>query len=227
MGVEQLSDRTWPEVGTDDELLLLVPVGSCEQHGPHLPLDTDTRIAVAIAGRVACRSDNIVVGPSVNFGSSGEHDGFPGTLSIGSAVLHDLLVELGRSADRFGSVVFVNGHGGNLDALRSASALLQSEGRDVRFWSPVIPGADAHAGFTETSLLLAIDPDCVRLDRIESGTTTPLREILDDLRTGGVRSVSVNGVLGDPLGANQNDGNILFDALVSQLVAFIDVGEGL
>ena len=217
----QLRDRTWTEVASDRSPFLLVPVGSFEQHGPHLPLDTDTRIAEAIAGRVADGTPGVVVGPSVNFGASGEHTGFVGTLSIGSAVLHDVLVELGRSADHFRAVVFVNGHGGNIDAVRSSVALLQGEGRNIDAWSPSIPDGDAHAGFTETSLLLAIDPDCVHVDRLEHGNTEPLRDLLPTMRVGGVRSVSANGILGDPRGANAADGTILFDSLVTQLLAFL------
>ena len=217
----QLRDRTWTEVTTDRRPFLLVPIGSCEQHGPHLPLDTDTRIAEAIAGRVADGAPGLVVGPSVNFGASGEHAGFAGTLSIGSAVLHDVLVELGRSADHFRAVVFVNGHGGNIDAVRSSVALLQGEGRNIDAWSPSIPDGDAHAGFTETSLLLAIDPDCVHIDRLECGTTAPLSDLLPDLRVGGIRSVSTNGILGDPRAANAADGMVLFDSLAGQLLAFL------
>lgn len=217
----QLRDRTWTEVTTDRRPFLLVPIGSCEQHGPHLPLDTDTRIAEAIAGRVADGAPGLVVGPSVNFGASGEHAGFAGTLSIGSAVLHDVLVELGRSADHFRAVVFVNGHGGNIDAVRSSVALLQGEGRNIDAWSPSIPDGDAHAGFTETSLLLAIDPDCVHIDRLECGTTAPLSDLLPDLRVGGIRSVSTNGILGDPRAANAADGMDLFDSLAAQLLAFL------
>ena len=217
----QLRDRTWTEVTTDRRPFLLVPIGSCEQHGPHLPLDTDTRIAEAIAGRVADGAPGLVVGPSVNFGASGEHAGFAGTLSIGSAVLHDVLVELGRSADHFRAVVFVNGHGGNIDAVRSSVALLQGEGRNIDAWSPSIPNGDAHAGFTETSLLLAIDPDCVHIDRLECGTTAPLSDLLPDLRVGGIRAVSTNGILGDPRAANAADGMVLFDSLAAQLLAFL------
>ncbi|CAM8620329.1 actino_creatin, creatinine amidohydrolase family protein, mycofactocin system [Acidimicrobiia bacterium] len=221
MGLGQLRDRTWTEMASDRRPFLLIPVGSCEQHGPHLPLDTDTRIAEAIAERVADGTPDVVVGPSVNFGASGEHAGFAGTLSIGSAVLHDLLVELGRSADQFRAVVFVNGHGGNIDAVRSSVALLHGEGRNVSAWSPSIPDGDAHAGFTETSLLLAIDPECVRVDRLGAGTIAPLRDLLPDLRAGGVQSVSTNGILGDPREANAVAGMTLFDSLVTQLLAFL------
>ena len=107
--------------------------------------------------------------PAVAYGASGEHGDFPGTLSIGTDALVTLLVEVGRSADAFGQVVFVNGHGGNLSALHSATSTLSAEGRTVRTWSWAVPGGDAHAGRTETSMMLAIAPEVVHLDVAEVG----------------------------------------------------------
>src|SRR6185503_566786 len=77
----QLTDMTWPEVA--DRPLLCIPVGSCEQHGPHLPLHTDTIVAEALAARLAASRADVVVGPSLTVTASGEHAGFPGTLSLG------------------------------------------------------------------------------------------------------------------------------------------------
>ncbi len=216
-----LGDLTWTEV-RDTPRIVLIPVGSLEQHGPHLPLDTDTRIATAIAEHVCELRENLVIGPAIALGASGEHAGFEGTLSIGTDALTTVLVELARSADAFSGVVFVNGHGGNRDALLAARAILRLEGRTVVAWSPSLPGGDAHAGHSETSLLLAIDPDCVRVDAREVGSTAPLSELLDDLRAGGVKSVSANGILGDPTTANAEHGNELFLALIADLAFTID-----
>lgn len=216
-----LGDLTWTDV-RDTPRIVLIPVGSLEQHGPHLPLDTDTRIATAIAEHVCELRENLVVGPAIAIGASGEHAGFEGTLSIGTDALTTVLVELARSADAFSGVVFVNGHGGNRDALLAARAILRLEGRTVVAWSPSIPGGDAHAGHSETSLLLAIDPDCVRSDAREAGSTAPLSELLDDLKAGGVKSVSANGILGDPTTANAEHGNELFLALIADLAFTID-----
>ena len=89
---------------------MIVPLGSLEQHGPHLPLDTDTRIAVAVSHAAAVGRSGVAVAPPVAFGASGEHAAFPGTLSIGTAALVELLVELGRDATRhWGALLFVNG----------------------------------------------------------------------------------------------------------------------
>ena len=96
-----LADLTRPDLA--DPALLAVPVGATEQHGPHLPLDTDTRIASAIAERVCGRSkaSGLLCAPDLNYGASGEHEGFAGTISIGHEALRGLLVEYGRSACRW------------------------------------------------------------------------------------------------------------------------------
>lgn len=216
-----LGDLVWTDLD-GRRPVLVVPVGSTEQHGPHLPLDTDTRIATAIAARAIVGRDDVVLGPAITIGASGEHAGFPGTLSIGTDALTTVLVELARSADAFAGVVFVNGHGGNLDALHAAVTTSVSEGRNVHAWSPSTPGGDAHAGHTETSLLLAIDPTCVRTDALRTGNLAPMTELLDDLRDAGVRSVSPTGVLGDATTATVDDGTALLDRLVGELRARLE-----
>ena len=144
-----LTDRPWPEVGRP---VVVLPLGSTEQHGPHLPLDTDTVIAEAVAVRLAERlrherDVDVAVARPLAYGASGEHEGFPGTMSIGHEALHAVLVELGRSACRWAAgVVFVNGHGGNVPTLKKAVELLRYEGRAVAWTSCDLPGADAHAG---------------------------------------------------------------------------------
>ena len=128
-----LPDATWPEIDRAARRVLVVPLGSLEQHGPHLPLDTDTRIAVAVARGASELRDGVALAPAVAFGASGEHDAFPGTLSIGTVALTELLVELGRDASRhWDALLFVNGHGGNHDAVSAAVARLEAEGRRSR-----------------------------------------------------------------------------------------------
>ncbi len=209
--------QVWPEV--DGASTLLIPLGSTEQHGPHLPLDTDARIAEAIAlGAAGASGTAVVVAPVLPYGASGEHAGFAGTLSIGTEVLRTVIIELVRSAAlSFSRIVLVNGHGGNHEGVTGAVAQLLDEGHTVAAWSPSIPGGDAHAGRTETSLMLAIAPQTVRLDEAEAGNSTPLRDLIDDLRAGGVAAVSPNGVLGDPTGASAAEGEELLQKLITDL----------
>jgi mycofactocin precursor peptide peptidase len=211
-----LGESVWPEI--DGRPTLLVPVGSVEQHGPHLPLDTDTRIAAAVAARAATGA--LLVAPPVAYGASGEHEGFAGTVSIGHEALRLLLVKLGRSASRWAArLVFVNGHGGNASSLVEAVRLLRYEGRDAA-WFACAAGGDAHAGRTETSLMLALDPALVRPERA-AGNTAPLADLLPEMRAGGVAAVSPNGVLGDPAGASADEGEQLLAAMSAALDAAI------
>jgi mycofactocin system creatininase family protein len=222
--VTSLAGSVWPEI--PEKPLLVVPLGSVEQHGPHLPLGTDTAVACATAEAAAGSLGQAVLAPALAYGASGEHEGFPGTISIGTEALTALLTEYGRSACRWaGRLLVVNGHGGNLEALRTAVPLLRSEGRDVAWFPCGVPGGDAHAGRTETSLMLHVEPEGVLGDRAVAGVTTPIGELLPRLRAGGVRSVSPNGVLGDPAGASRAEGAALLADMTGRLVAAVEAWD--
>jgi mycofactocin system creatininase family protein len=213
-----LAGSIWPDLPVAPTLV--VPLGSVEQHGHHLSLGTDTSVACAAAVGAVASLDGVLLAPARAYGASGEHEGFPGTVSIGTQALTGLLVEYGRSACRWaGRVLIVNGHGGNLDALRSAVPLLRSEGRDVAWFPCGVPGGDAHAGRTETSLMLHVEPDGVAGERAAPGVTTPIGELLPRLRAEGVRAVSPTGVLGDPSGATAEEGAAMLAGMVDRLVA--------
>ncbi len=215
-GFEEL---TWPEAArrVASGATLLLPVGSTEQHGPHLPLTTDTDIAVAVASAAARRRRRLLVAPPLAYGCSGEHQGFCGTLSMGAEATELVLVELGRSATLdFSAVVVVSTHGGNSEPVARAVARLRAEGRPVVAWSPTWPG-DLHAGRTETSLMLAVAPEQVHLDRAEPGDRRSIGTLLPILRRQGVRAVSPNGVLGDPAGATAEEGRRLLAGAADEL----------
>lgn len=217
----RLTERVWPELAAADRSVVCIPVGSCEQHGPHLPMHTDTLVAEALAAALADRVERVLVGPSLTITASGEHAAFPGTLSIGTAAMTDVLVELVRSADWSDGVVLVNGHGGNRDAVDTATATSTAEGRRVLAWWPHLADGDAHAGRTETSLVLALRPDLVHLPHAVPGATRPVVELATELRAGGVAAVSPNGVLGDPTGASATEGRAILEQLVDQLVGAV------
>ena len=168
----RLGDVAWTDLWhLSPRPIIAVPIGSCEQHGPHLPLDTDTRIATALAEGLASSFEpgDVLVGPALTATSSGEHAGFPGTLSIGADVVERMVVELVRSADWSAGVVLVNGHGGNALPVQRAANKLLGEGRRVLSWWPHIRNGDAHAGESETSMMLALAPTLVHMSRAEVG----------------------------------------------------------
>ncbi len=201
----------------------MVPLGSLEQHGPHLPLDTDTRIAAAVAARACAGRAGVGLAPPVPFGASGEHADFPGTLSVGTAALTTFLVELGRHASlHWPAMLLVNGHGGNAAAIAGALRQLRAEGRECHVWHAGLPGSDAHAGRMETSVMLALAPGDVLTAAAAAGDTRPLAEIMPELRARGVRAVSPNGVLGDPSGASAEEGETLLGLLADGLTAALD-----
>jgi mycofactocin system creatininase family protein len=230
----KLGDATWPDIAAATRLgrtvdgvltpILLVPVGSNEQHGPHLPLSTDTIIAEEIAGRAIHLTDGLMIGPTIAVSSSGEHAGFPGTLSIGANVMAALVLELIRSADWSAGVVLVNGHGGNHASVTRAVEKATSEGRNALAWWPKWPlrtdggPRDLHAGRIETSMMLAIDPGLVRFELAERGPDATI----DELRSEGVRAVSPTGVLGDPTEASGGEGERFIATFVDDLVHHIE-----
>jgi creatinine amidohydrolase len=218
MTSSRLGDLTWPDLD-GRRPLLAVPLGSTEQHGPHLPFATDTEVAVVLCDLLAAERDDVVVAPAMPYGSSGEHAGFPGTLSIGQSALELVVIELVRSAKAsFDGVIFVSGHGGNAEAVLRGVTQAREEGHDVMMFLPRWEG-DPHAGRVETSMMLVVQPARVRLDRAAAGNTSSLTELMPQLRERGVRAVSPTGVLGDPAGASAAEGEALLDQAAAHLIA--------
>lgn len=227
-GVRELHSLTWTEIPSRPTVV--VPVGSLEQHGPLLPLDTDVRIAEAVARGLAealdrergtqAGSREVVLAPPIAYTASGEHEGFPGTVSVGTQVAGALVVELVRSLARWaGDIVLVNAHGGNVPALPDAVRLLEREGHPVQLVGCEAPGSDLHAGRTETSLMLHLDPAAVRSGIRVAGCVEDGVRLMPKLRAHGVRAVSPTGVLGDPTGANATEGAVLLAGMVARVRA--------
>ena len=215
--------------------ILLLPLGSFEQHGPHLPLDTDTIIIDSVVTQ-AMRDSQInsyefMIAPTIAISASDEHAGFPGTLSTGTEALVQSVVAICRSASWSLGVCIINGHGGNADALPRISSALTYEKITHSIWSlPSYDGADMHAGHTETSVMLHIAPNKVHADRIERGTVGDASALVAQMRTSGVAGVSGNGVLGDPTTATSEHGiavmNLYSSSLASHLATISNEWRG-
>ena len=207
--------------------IVLLTLGSWEQHGPHLPFDTDTIIINSVVSQTMhdsqINANEFMIAPTVAISASDEHAGFPGTLSTGTEALAQSVVAICRSASWSLGVCIVNGHGGNTDALARISSALTHEKITHSIWSlPSYDGADMHAGHTETSVMLHVAPDKVQTDRIERGTVGDSSALVAQMRTSGVAGVSDNGVLGDPTTATKEHGfavmNLYSTSLASHLV---------
>jgi creatinine amidohydrolase len=190
----QLAELTWPEVAAlaAEDPVVIVPVGTIEQHGPHLPLDTDNRIAEGFVSAAVgcCEPGTAIVAPTVAFGLSQHLADFPGAIYHTTKVFIDVLTEVYASLARSGfrRILAVNAHGSNgapLD-LASREALFRHPGHlfaYVSWWElgdvckvAVDQGPESvasHACAFETSLMLAAAPELIRMDRLVTGDEFP------------------------------------------------------
>ena len=189
---------TWPEVNecAAEGRLAIIPAGTVEAHGPHLPLSTDTVIAQGVleAARTRVADDvPVLVLPTMPVGYSIEHAAFAGTLSIGAETLTRVLIDLADGVWRAGvrKLVIANAHGGQPQILdiasrevRAARPMLVVAANVYRFWRGVEPFSDLerahgiHAGAVETSIMMHLDPDRVRAEAVD--TFSSLSERLAD-----------------------------------------------
>lgn len=202
------------------EKILILPLGSWEQHGPHLPLDTDSVIIARVVHDALLNNphaNRCLCAPLLPITASDEHHGFAGGLSTGTDALTSAVVAICRSASSWAAgTLIVNGHGGNFDALQLITSALQYENITHAVWSlPSYDGGDMHAGHTETSLMMHIAPDAVRSDLIESITTPP--PTVNQLRDVGVAGVSPSGVIGNPATATAQHGRDVLTMYVRSL----------
>ena len=237
MAAVELDKVTWPEVkaaieGGRDTVVLAF--GATEQHGPHMPIGTDALLGDRLARDIADRLDAFVA-PTVRIGCSSHHVGFAGTMSIGDETFHAIVADVVRSlaAGGFRRIVLIPTHGGNfaplgaaieklgavegvrVDALTDLSVLFQVAvlGQDEH-GVPLSEGG-LHAGEWETSMMLALHPELVKMDRAEPGYTGDLQEAIGTLfRAGGVADLAENGVLGDPARSSPEHGRRYWDRAV-------------
>ncbi len=241
----RIGELTWREAekrfGEVD--IALLPVGAIEQHGLHLPLDTDAFDAQYLAEQVAegCSCPQPLVLPLVPYGVSYHHDDFPGTISVSNNALSTLVFDIGMSVTRSGirKLIIINGHGGNTPALKYAAQMIN---RDARIFTSVDTGEtsdvdlaricetpnDVHAGEIETSTALAIRPELVQMDKAKSFVPDFSTSYLDFSSRRSVEwyartaRISPTGVLGDPAKASAEKGHEIWEVMIRNLVELVE-----
>ncbi|WP_135806585.1 creatininase family protein [Halorussus marinus] len=241
-----LADQTWPELGdyVAEESLAIVPLGSTEQHGPHLPLSTDHRIAESLAREAADRTGYLCT-PTVDVGVSPHHKQFHGTMWADPPEFRDYVESFSRNLAYHGidRIVYVNAHGGNQTHLREVGRRLRRE--EVAYaiewmWDESIPDLvdevfetnGPHGGPKETAMMMHIDPDLVREEKLTDARDGGAADWPDsETYVHGARNFydsidnTDNGVLGDQTDATPEKGERLFEAAsdqLAQLLAWID-----
>jgi creatinine amidohydrolase/Fe(II)-dependent formamide hydrolase-like protein/7-cyano-7-deazaguanine synthase in queuosine biosynthesis len=244
------AELTWPEAEKrfKEVDIALLPIGSIEQHGPHLPLDTDAFDAEYLARRVAeaCSQPRPLVLPLVSFGVSYHHEGFKGTISISNDTLSRLIYEIGMSVAKNGinKLVIINAHGGNTPALNHAAQMIN---RDARIFACVETGEtsdvdisklietpnDVHAGEFETSTSLAVRPHLVQMDKAGKKVPSFSSRYLNFSSKRAVswyahtKKISPTGVMGDPTKASAEKGKRIWEIMIAHLVAFVEDLKGM
>jgi GTP cyclohydrolase II len=238
-GERRLTRVTWPDLAATRPRVAVVPLGATEQHGPHLPFATDTLIAEALALRLAARLDGAVALPALPVGCSSEHMGFPGTLDLSASTLTSWVTDVLRSLARHGverAIVF-SAHGGNAATLREAGARLRAaapgvsvtvladlDGLTARLHAEAArfgvsaESAGHHAGEVETSMMLALHPELVRMEAAAAGHVAPTADP-QSLFYPDLRRTAPTGTVGDPRGASALRGARYVDAWVGVLEA--------
>jgi creatinine amidohydrolase/Fe(II)-dependent formamide hydrolase-like protein len=240
-----LGELTWPAAQRrfQETDLALLPVGAIEQHGPHLPLDTDAFDADYLCRAVAerCSDPKPLVLPLLPYGVSYHHDDFAGTISIDPRTLSRLVHEIGLAVARHGTtkLVIVNGHGGNAPALHFAAQLIN---RDAHIFTCVDTGEtsdvdvdalattpnDVHAGEIETSTSLALRPGLVDMDQACKFVPRSSSRYLDFSSKRSVEwyahvaRISPSGVLGDPTAATRGKGLKMWELMIEHLLGLIE-----
>ncbi len=247
MAAIELDRLTWPEVRAaiaDGRDTVVMALGATEQHGLHMPLATDALLGDHLARRLA-ESLDAFVAPTLRVGCSEHHVGFAGTISVGQETYHALVCDLVRSLLRggFRRIVLLPSHGGNFGPLAAALEQLDAAERahvvaltdlgvlfevarlgEREYGVPLGEGG-LHAGEWETSLMLAIHPELVRMQSAEPGFTGDIEQAVGAMFAGGVASISENGTIGDPSRSSVAHGERYWAAIEALVLEQISKGD--
>jgi creatinine amidohydrolase len=204
----------------------IIPVGSIEQHGPHLPISTDTDIVTEVAKRISEKKGYLLL-PTITYGVSFEHAPFF-NLSIRESTLRTILSDLCISllSNRIKTVFIINGHHGNLKPIKNIDIRLKRLSKNklkvfpLSYWHFMDRDFD-HAGFVETSLMLAISKN-VKMKLAKKGLTTDKMtkqqiQKLGKLANESFPKATKNGIWGDPIKATKKDGQRILDEIINNL----------
>lgn len=245
-----LGELSWPDARDrfKEVDIALLPVGAIEQHGPHLPLDTDAFDAGYLAEKVAeaCTDPKPLVLPLIAYGVSYHHEDFPGTISINNDTLTKLVYDIGISAARNGitKLVIINGHGGNIPSLKFAAQMIN---RDAHIFTTVDSGEtsdvdldkicetpnDVHAGEIETSTALFNRPNLVNMKLAKKFIPKFSSQYLDFSAKRSIEwfartsKISKTGILGDPTKASAEKGKKMWEIMITNLVELVEHIKGL
>jgi len=241
----QISEMSWVDIQkavVKGFSTVVFAVGSNEQHGPHLPTSTDSLIGDALANRVARKLGRALQAPSINVGCSEHHMALPGTVSLKPetlrSLIHDYCVSLARHG--FKNIIILPSHGGNFSAVREAVDELNQNLEEVNvvaytdlkgllrllaeFSQRYGISADesgAHAGESETSMVLAIRRDLVDMKRAEAGFIGTFEDKIDFVLSQGIKAITKKGVLGDPRKGEAVKGEEYLELWAEKMVDFV------
>jgi creatinine amidohydrolase len=242
-------EQSWPQIkAIDKQTPVIIPLGSLEQHGHHLPLFVDTLEVTAVAEAVERRMrDRVLLLPTLWLGHSEHHNEFPGTVSVPASLYSQMIQSVARSVLRpgFKKILFLNGHGGN--ETPAAQALTELSCADdvaddaylgfTSWWQVGSRGAAperhgmttpsiSHACEYETSMILALRPDLVRMNEVvEAAQIVPWNNTELGKRVRFFRRfhrITAAGNLGKPSAATAEKGRSLIDAVAADVVAFVE-----
>jgi len=241
----RISEMSWVDVqkALDRGFRTVVfGVGSNEQHGPHLPTFTDSLIGDDLANRVAKKLGNALQAPTINVGCSEHHMAFPGTINIKPETLKSLIRDYCVSLEKngFKNIVILPWHGGDFNPVQEATKELNQHLKEarvisytdlkglLRFFAELslkhgvsAPESGAHAGESETSIALALRKDLVDMERAERGFVGNYEEKIPIIFSQGIKSVTRNGVVGDPGKAEAGKGEEYLELWADKMVDFI------